>query len=65
LRIADASRYQHQDDSRAGSGRDGFGTGTILVVADPDTGAPTAYGWFGLRSRWVLETRIAIGRPER
>jgi hypothetical protein len=65
LRIADASRYQHQDDSRAGTGRDGFGTGTILVVADPLTGAPTAYGWFGLRSRWVLATKMAIGRPER
>lgn len=65
LRIADASRYQHQDDSRAGSGRDGFGMGTILVVADAQSGAPVAYGWVGLRSAWVLETRMAIGRPVR
>jgi hypothetical protein len=64
VRIADASRYHHQDDSRAGSGRDGFGLGTILVVADSETGAPIAYGWFGLRSGWVLATKMAIGRPE-
>jgi hypothetical protein len=63
LRIADASSYQHQDDSRAESGRTGYGTGTILVLADPNTGEPSAYGWFGLRSRWVLESKIAIGRP--
>lgn len=65
VRFADASRYHHQDDTRAESGRDGFGIGTILVVADPESGAPVAYGWFGLRSRWVLSTKIAIGRPER
>jgi cell wall-associated NlpC family hydrolase len=65
LRIADASRYRHEDDSRAESGRDGYGTGTILVVADPETGAPIAYGWVGLRSAWVLAAKIAIGRPER
>lgn len=63
LRIADASSYQHQDDSRTETGRTGYGTGTILVLADPDTGAPSAYGWFGLESRWVLESKIAIGRP--
>ena len=63
LRIADASSYQHQHDSRAESGRTGYGTGTILVLADPETGAPSAYGWFGLHSRWVLESKIAIGRP--
>jgi hypothetical protein len=63
LRIADASSYQHEGDSRAGTGRTGFGFGTILVVADEDTGAPRAYGWFGRDSQWVLETSIAIGRP--
>lgn len=65
LRIADASRYQHQDDSRAGSDRTGFGQGTILVVADPETGAPVAYGWVGLRSAWILSTPMAIGRAVR
>lgn len=64
LRIADASSYQHENDSRAGTGRTGFGFGTILVVADEDTGAPRAYGWFGRDSQWVLETSIAIGRPQ-
>jgi hypothetical protein len=62
LRVADASRYQHQDDTRSASGRTGFGVGTILVIADPDSGAPVAYGWVGLSSAWILSTRMAIGR---
>ena len=65
VRIADASRHRHQDDSRAGTGRTGFGRGTILVVASPETGAPVGYGWVGLRSAWVLSTQMAIGRPIR
>ena len=65
VRFADASRYQHQDDSRAASGRDGFGSGTVLFVTDSQTGAPTAYGWFGDESAWVAETQIVIGRPRR
>lgn len=65
VRIADASSYQHQDDDRYDSGRTGFGSGTILLVADPETGEPRAYGWFGVYSRWVLETSIAIGRVTR
>lgn len=63
VRIADASRYQHAQDSRAGTDRTGFGHGTILVVADPESGAPVAYGWVGLHSAWVLSTPMAIGRP--
>jgi hypothetical protein len=65
VRIADASSYQHQDDSRATTGNTGFGFGTILVQADPETGAPIAYGWFGQYSRWVLPAKMAIGRPVR
>jgi hypothetical protein len=65
LRIADASRYQHDEDDRSESGRTGFGSGTILVVADGDTGAPSRYGWVGMRSRWVLQTPMALGRPVR
>jgi len=65
VRIADASRYQHQDDSRAGSERTGFGHGTILVIADPESGAPIAYGWVGLSSAWILSTPMAIGRAVR
>jgi hypothetical protein len=63
VRIADASSYQHQDDSRALTGNTGFGYGTILVQTDPETGAPIAYGWFGQYSRWVLLAKMAIGRP--
>ena len=65
LRVADASRYHHDDDDRSASGRTGFGSGDILVVSDPATGAPSAYGWAGLRTRWVLEAAIAIGRAAR
>lgn len=65
VRIVDASSYQHQDDDRFESGRTGFGSGTILLVTDPETGAPTAYGWFGLYSRYVLDTSIALGRAIR
>jgi hypothetical protein len=62
VRIADASSYQHQDDSRAGTGRTGFGFGTILVATDPNTDAPLAYGWVGVRSAWIFPTDMAIGR---
>jgi hypothetical protein len=65
VRIADASRYYHQNDEREELGRSGFGFGTILIVADPVTHAPVAYGWFGDRSAWVLSAQIAIGRPTR
>jgi hypothetical protein len=65
VRIADASRYYHQNDEREELGRSGFGIGTILIVADPVTHAPVAYGWFGDRSAWVLSAQIAIGRPTR
>lgn len=61
VRIADSTRLLHDDDTRVG--RDGFGFGTILVVADPETDAPVAYGWVGLKWR-AFETDIAIGRPE-
>ena len=60
VRIADSTRLLHDDDTRVG--RDGFGFGTILVVADPETDAPIAYGWVGLKWR-AFETAIAIGRP--
>lgn len=49
VRIADSSRLLHDDDTRVG--RTGFGFGTILLVAEPETGAPVAYGWVGLRWR--------------
>jgi hypothetical protein len=45
VRVADASAYQHTDDTRAAAGRDGFGMGTMLLFADPATGAVRGYGW--------------------
>ncbi len=61
VRIADSTRLMHDEDTRVG--RTGFGFGTILLVADPETGAPVAYGWVGLRWR-AFSTAISIGRPE-
>jgi hypothetical protein len=65
VRVADASRYFHADDERETLGRSGFGIGTILIVADPTTQAPIAYGWFGENSAWILNAQMAIGRPVR
>jgi hypothetical protein len=65
VRIADASSYQHDEDDRFGTGRTGFGSGVILLIADPQTGEPKAYGWFGVRSAYVFETPIALGRVTR
>jgi hypothetical protein len=62
VRIADSTRLLHDDDTRVG--RNGFGFGTILLVADPDTGAPIAYGWMGLKWR-AFETAISLGRALR
>lgn len=60
LRVADSTSLFHDADTRAG--RTGFGFGTILLLADPETGEPRAYGWVGLRWR-TFETAISIGRP--
>lgn len=62
VRIADSTRLLHDDDTRVG--RSGFGFGTILLVADPETLAPVAFGWVGLRFR-AFETPISLGRPLR
>jgi hypothetical protein len=62
LRIADASHYNHEDDTR--NGGTGFGEGTILITTDAATGSPTGYGWAG---RWtgpyVVPTDVVFGRP--
>jgi len=60
VRVADSTSLLHDEDTRAG--RSGFGLGTILLVADPETGAPIAYGWVALRWR-SFETPIALARP--
>lgn len=61
VRIADATSLPHQDDTRERDGDGGFGHGTILFLTD-ESGQGTAYGWFGARSRGVIETPIAFGR---
>jgi len=60
VRFTDSTRLMHDDDTR--QGRNGFGKGTILLLSDPETGAPVAYGWVGLKWR-AFETDIALGRP--
>ena len=50
----------HDRDTRVN--RNGFGLGTILLVSDPESGAPIAYGWVGLKWR-AFETDIALGHP--
>ncbi len=64
LRIFDATSLPHQDDTRDREGEGGIGEGTILFLTD-ETGRGTAYGWFGLRSRGVIETDIVFGRVNR
>ncbi len=63
LRIADASKFQHENDTRK-ENETGFGIGTLLVPTDGD-GAPIGYGWFGSETEpdWVVPTEIVIGRP--
>jgi hypothetical protein len=65
VRVADASAYQHSNDTREGTGRDGFGMGTMLLFADEATGTARGYGWRASFPTWGRETQIAIGRPVR
>src|SRR6185503_3926276 len=62
VRVADSTSLLHDDDTR--EGRTGFGFGTIVVLADANSDAPTGFGWAGLRF-WTFQTPIAIGRPLR
>ena len=64
LRILDATSLRHDKDTRPPGGDGGWGEGTILFVTDGD-GRGTAYGWFGARSRGVIETEIVFGRVTR
>jgi hypothetical protein len=67
LRIADATSVGHEEDTRDGVTRTGFGYGTLLVTVDPATGGGTAYGWVGARTpeEWMIPTEVVIGRPLR
>lgn len=64
LRILDATSLRHDKDTRPKGGDGGWGEGTILFVTDGN-GHGTAYGWFGARSRGVIETEIVFGRVSR
>jgi hypothetical protein len=63
VRIADASRLRHQNDTRKAD--DGFGMGTILVQTNLASGAPTGFSFAGSRARNAWGTKIVIGRPLR
>jgi hypothetical protein len=65
VRVADASRYRHEADSRA-YGQTGFGTGLLLVTTD-GAGQPNGYGWAGSLTPldWIVPAEVAIGRPLR
>lgn len=65
VRFADSSRFRHQDDTRTGEDRDGFGVGTLLLIADSKDEQPTAYGWRGEESERFNTTRIVMGRARR
>jgi cell wall-associated NlpC family hydrolase len=64
IRVADASRYTHQDDTRPWPGPGGFGRGTIAFVTD-ELGRPIGYAWAGLHSRGYRETDVVFGRVGR
>jgi hypothetical protein len=61
VRILDATRLPHQDDSRQDDGVGGFGFGTMLFVTDED-GEAQAYGWVGTQNAWLMPTHIVFGR---
>jgi hypothetical protein len=65
VRVADSSKFKHEDDSRD-EATTGFGTGVLLIPTD-EALQPTGYGWFGSRTRpeWVVPTDLVIGRPLR
>ena len=64
VRIADATSVPHQDDSRSWPGEGGYGEGTIVWMTD-GSGTASAYGWHGIFSRGVVETRAVFGRVTR
>jgi hypothetical protein len=66
IRVADASRYVHENDSRTYGEGGGFGTGTMAFGCD-DEGAPLAYGWFGSvqKPATFLPVDMVFGRVTR
>lgn len=64
LRIMDATSLPHDKDTRDRDGEGGIGEGTIMFRVD-ENGRGTGYGWFGERSRGLIETDIVFGRIHR
>jgi hypothetical protein len=60
VRIADSTRWRHQDDTRS-EDETGFGMGTILFMTDGQ-GQPIGYAWFGSESGGYYETDVVFGR---
>ncbi|MBN2342491.1 MAG: hypothetical protein JXX29_06230 [Deltaproteobacteria bacterium] len=65
VRIADASKFKHEADSRDAS-TTGFGTGVLLLPTNRK-GDPLGYGWIGSQTQkdWVIPADLVIGRPLR
>ncbi len=66
VRILDATRLPHQDDTRGDDGIGGFGFGTMVFVTD-DAGEVQYYGWFGTTygndERALMPAHVVFGRP--
>jgi hypothetical protein len=65
VRIADASKFRHAEDSKP-LGTTGFGTGELLIPVDA-ANQPTGYGWLGEETQpeWIVYASLVIGRPLR
>jgi hypothetical protein len=63
MRVADATRMLHENDSRPEGGDGGFGTATMAFLFD-ESGSPAAYGWYGVAQSpdTFVPTTIAFGR---
>jgi hypothetical protein len=63
MRIADSSRYRHEDDSRPAGGQGGYGTGVIAFLFDHEGGG-AAYGWYGSLQdiETYVSTSVVFGR---
>ncbi len=66
MRVADASRFRHEKDSRRVGAGGGFGTG-IIAFSVQTSGKPVAYGWYGSPQpvNTFVSTRIVFGRVTR
>lgn len=65
VRVADSSKFKHEDDSRS-VGTTGYGTGVLLLPTER-RGHPLGYGWLGSKTKkdWVIPAELVIGRPLR